>query len=86
MLAAHGMEDAEFGDPVFESGQLQPSLTELFTHLERPQLGLSLSHAHLCVLDAVMKGAIPLDLGLKPPVPSLLYFVTKGVKVGARPL
>jgi hypothetical protein len=37
-------------------------------------------------LDAVMEGAIPLNLGLKPPVPSLLYLMSKGVEVGAGPL
>jgi hypothetical protein len=34
MLAAAGMEDTEFGDSVFESSQLQLSLTELLALLE----------------------------------------------------
>jgi hypothetical protein len=45
MLVPSGVEDAEFGDFIFESSQLQSPLTELLALLNRAQLSLSLGHA-----------------------------------------
>jgi hypothetical protein len=64
MLVPSGMEDAEFGDFIFESSQLQSPLTELLTLLNRAQLSLSLGHAYFQVLHGVVKCAVSGHLGL----------------------
>jgi hypothetical protein len=86
MLVPSGMEDAEFGNFIFESSQLQSPLTELFALLDRAQLSLSLGHAYFQVLYGVVKHAVPGHLSLQPPVSVRPYLLLQRVEVDAGPM
>jgi hypothetical protein len=86
MPVPSGVEDAELGDFIFESSQLQPPLTELLALLDGAQLSLSFGHAYFQVLYGVVKRAVSSHLSLHPPVSVRLHLLLQRGEVGAGPM